>query len=102
MDSLIESQTEKIQLLCNQHRVAFLYLFGSAASGGFTPESDIDFAVVFSQELSPLEHGAAFFGLKEGLEEIFDREIDLLSYRAVKNPIFKEELDNTKVPLYAA
>ena len=36
------------------------------------------------------------------LENILKREVDLISYRVVKNPIFKKELDTTKVALYAA
>lgn len=62
----------------------------------------MDFAVLFSEELPPLEHGEAFFLLKDELEDLFSKEIDLISYRVVKNPVFKRELDETKVELYAA
>lgn len=40
--------------------------------------------------------------LTEDLENLFEREVDLVSYRLVKNPIFKEELERTKMSLYAA
>jgi hypothetical protein len=36
------------------------------------------------------------------LENLFGCEIDLLSYRVAKNPVFKEEFDPTKIALYAA
>jgi hypothetical protein len=102
MVDLIESKLKEIKAICVKHSVAELYLFGSAATGSFNKNSDIDFAVVFNSSLEPLEHGDAFFGLMDDLEELFQRPIDLVSYRALKNPIFKEELDSSKVALYAA
>lgn len=102
MIKLNQSQTEKLTAICEKHFVANLFLFGSAVRDTFKPDSDLDFAVLFSKELTPLEHGDAFFSLKEDLEELFDREIDLIAYRSVKNAIFKRELDETKVELYAA
>ena len=102
MIKIIEKNIEELSFICKSNKVAELYLFGSAASGKFTDNSDLDFAVLFSESLSPLEHGDAFFSLKEDLEKLFGCGIDLLSYRVVKNPIFKEELDKTKVVLYAA
>lgn len=96
--------TQEIQLetICKKHFVKSLFLFGSAVSTSFSASSDLDFAVLFSGSLSPVEHGEAFFGLKEDLEKLFLREVDLVSYRVVKNPVFKKELDDTKVLLYAA
>ncbi|WKN40807.1 nucleotidyltransferase family protein [Tunicatimonas pelagia] len=102
MIKLIKENIERLTAICQLNHVVELYLFGSAASGKFADSSDLDFAVLFSESLSPLEHGDAFFSLKEDLEELFGREVDLLSYRVVKNPIFKEELDKAKVTLYAA
>lgn len=102
MIRIIKENTERLNAICRSNHVAELYLFGSAVSGKLTDSSDLDLAVLFSRSLSPLEHGDSFFSLKEDLEELFEREIDLLSYRVIKNPIFKEELDRTKVALYAA
>ena len=102
MIRIIEENSEQLHFICQANHVAELYLFGSATSEEFTDYSDLDFAVLFPDSLSPLEHGDAFFSLKDDLETLFGRPVDLLSYRVVKNPIFKEELDRTKVALYAA
>jgi hypothetical protein len=99
---LVQNNIEKLKQISCEHSVAELFLFGSAASGYFGDQSDLDFAVIFKEQLSPLEHGDAFFALKDDLESLFSREIDLISYRVVKNPIFKSELDRTKISLYAA
>jgi predicted nucleotidyltransferase len=102
MMSRIEYNLGKLESLCKKNNVSELYLFGSAVSGTFNSKSDLDFAVVFDKSLSPLEHGNAFFALIDDLENLFQRPVDLLSYRALKNPIFKEELDSSKVSVYAA
>ena len=102
MIKIIEENREELHAICKANHVAELYLFGSAVSGLFTDNSDLNFAVLFAESLSPLEHGDAFFSLKEDLENLFGCEIDLLSYRVVKNTIIKEELDRTKIALYTA
>lgn len=102
MISQIEPNSEELKQICKEHFVSKLFLFGSAVNGLFTPDSDLDFAVLFSEKLTPLEHGEAFFSLQNTLEKLFKCKIDLISYRVVKNPIFKEELDKTKIELYAA
>ncbi|MFT5337906.1 MAG: putative nucleotidyltransferase [Sphingobacteriales bacterium] len=102
MIKLVEENIEKLRNICKTGSVAELYLFGSAVSGNFSDTSDLDFAGLFKEGLTPIEHGDSFFSLMFNLKELFDREIDLVSYRVVKNPIFKAELDNTKISLYAA
>lgn len=102
MNQLVSDKISEIKDICEKNAVAFLYLFGSALNDCFSSTSDLDFAVVFKDSLSPIEIGEAFFELLNDLEKLFDRKIDLLSYRVIKNPIFKAELDNTKKTLYAA
>ncbi|HKL40892.1 MAG TPA: nucleotidyltransferase domain-containing protein [Cryomorphaceae bacterium] len=102
MIDLLNDKKEELNSICRKNQVAELYLFGSAASNHFNEESDLDFSVLFDSNLPPLEHGEAFFNLKHDLETLFSKSVDLISYRVVKNPVFKEELDRTKVMLYAA
>tara|TARA_B100000780_G_C20757612_1_gene300924 strand:- start:216 stop:527 length:312 start_codon:yes stop_codon:yes gene_type:complete len=102
MIKLIQNNIEVLKEICRKHSVTELYLFGSALTNGFTEKSDLDFAYVMKEDLGPIEYGDAFFGLKEDLENLFEREVDLVSYRRVKNPIFKAELERTKMSLYAA
>jgi predicted nucleotidyltransferase len=102
MLDLIKNNIDNISNLCKKHKVKQLFLFGSALTNKFNENSDLDFAVIFNDQLSPIEHGESFFNLLEDLENLLKIQIDLISYRAVKNPIFKEELDNTKYSLYAA
>jgi predicted nucleotidyltransferase len=102
MIQLIEKNELQLFEVCQKYSVEKLYLFGSAVTDQFTDSSDIDLAVVFKNTLSPIERGEAYFELLEALENLFNRKVDLVSYEVVKNPIFKEELDKTKLTLYAA
>lgn len=102
MLDILADNIDPLSAICRRHSVSELFAFGSAISGEFHDKSDLDFAVLFDPSLSPLAHGDAFFGLRDDLEELFKRPIDLVSYRMLKNPIFKSEVDNTKVTLYAA
>lgn len=102
MNPIISNNLDALKKLCVKHNVEELHLFGSALSKDFNEHSDLDFAVIFKDGLTPIEHGESFLNLLSGLKELLNREIDLISYRVVKNPIFKEELDRTKVRVYAA
>jgi hypothetical protein len=79
-----------------------LELFGSVAAGDDRPgESDIDFLV----EFDPLAPGITldtYFGLRQALEDLFNRPVDLVMDSAIKNPYFRRSVDETKVLIYAA
>lgn len=87
--------------LCKKHNVKELYIFGSAVTDRFTDDSDLDFLVRFNRTGFK---GAfnQYMDFKEGLEEIFNRKIDLYSNRKFRNEIFQDEVDRTKKLLYAA
>ncbi|MCB9185281.1 MAG: nucleotidyltransferase domain-containing protein [Flavobacteriales bacterium] len=102
MNALLQNHLQEINAICENNGVKALYLFGSAAANELSDTSDVDFAVVFKEELEPLERGDAYFEVLSALEKLLKRRIDLVSYSVIKNPIFKEEVDRTKVSLYAA
>lgn len=103
MLEIIRHSEKDILSLCKQFGVTELYLFGSAASSSFNPaKSDLDFAVRFSNDVPVEDMADHFFGLSEALENLFDRKVDLVSIPALKNPVFIDELNATKVQLYAA
>ena len=98
----IESHRRELQALCRRFHVRRLDLFGSAASGDFDPEhSDIDFLVEFERG-APQHPFDAYFGLKEGLEELFGRPVDLVEAGAVRNPYLKESIEQSRENVYAA
>lgn len=91
----------QIVALCEKHKVVTLYVFGSALTDKFNKDSDVDFSVIFDRNsLSLLEYGDNYFDFKFALEDFLHRDVDLIEYNAVKNPYFKEELDETKRMIY--
>lgn len=88
--------------LCRRFRVQRLELFGSATSDRFNAQSsDIDLLVEF-QPLAEGEHADAYFGLRESLELLLARPVDLVMLRAVRNPYFLQAIEPTRTLLYAA
>ena len=99
--SVIDRHTSDIQKLCAQHKVKKLYAFGSALTPRFSSESDIDFLVDF--EAQDIDHYADnYFKLKFALEEVFKRRIDLLEEKTIRNPYFKQAIENQRRLLYGA
>src|SRR6266849_2936443 len=89
-----------LRVLCRRFGVRRLDLFGSAATGKFDPaRSDLDFLVEFG-EMPPGPYAKAFRGLREGLEQLFGRPIDLLTEPALVNPYLRRQIESEKRTLY--
>jgi uncharacterized protein len=102
MDAIVAKRRSEIADLCRRFRVERLELFGSAAGEQFDPKrSDLDFLVEF-QPLADGEHADAYFGLRESLEAVFGRPIDLVMTGAIRNRYFLEAIEPTRTLMYAA
>jgi predicted nucleotidyltransferase len=96
---LEKPQIDKIQELCKANRVKSLFAFGSVTRDDFNTTSDIDLLVDFDEN-DPFEYTDLYFNLKQKLEEILKRQVDLLEERGIRNRFFKEQLEKSKVKLY--
>ncbi|MCG3180744.1 MAG: hypothetical protein BIFFINMI_03107 [Phycisphaerae bacterium] len=102
MHRLVTDNKAQLDRLCRQHSVRRLYLFGSAAEASANPDiHDLDFLVEFEPG-TPAEHYERYFGLLEALRELFGCPIDLVEPEALRNPVFIRQVNQTRVPLYAA
>lgn len=98
----VAARQAEIAELCRRYGVRRLELFGSAAFGNFDRHtSDLDFIVLFDV-LPPGERFNAFFGLKEGLEALFARPVDLLTEESIVNPYLRATIDASRTSLYVA
>ncbi len=99
----VAEHAAELESICQRYSVARLDLFGSAATGKYRPEdSDLDFLVEF-QELPAGGHASVYFGLLKSLERLFfGRPVDLVVESAIKNPYFRESVEETRVMIYAA
>jgi uncharacterized protein len=94
-----KSQIELIQELCRTNKVKSLFAFGSVTRDDFNESSDVDLVVDFDEN-DPFKYTDLYFGLKAKLEAILKRQVDLLEERAIRNRLFKRQLDETKVKIY--
>jgi hypothetical protein len=102
VNPIVERHKEAIAEACRAFGVERLELFGSASRGDFEPSrSDIDFIVTFQ---SPGAAGYAdrYLALAEALERIFERPVDLVTERSLRNPLLLQMIDRDRVSLYAA
>ena len=85
--------------LCRRYCVQRLAAFGSVLTAAFNDDSDVDLIVTF--EPMPLEDYADnYLSLKDALESLFHRPVDLLEAQAIRNPYLKAELDATQQLVY--
>jgi len=102
MIDLVKSNLGKIEELCRRHRVRVLFLVGSAARSDFDPgRSDLDFLVEFEPH-QRRGFNDVYFLLREDLERLLGRHVDLLEHGCVPNPYVRASLEKDKVSLYAA
>jgi len=94
----IDYDKEKLRDFCRRRKVTEFSLFGSVVREDFGPDSDVDVMVQFADDahwtLFDMTH------MKDELVEIFGREVDLLTRRAVEgslNPIRKTSILSSAV-----
>jgi len=98
---VIDQHRSEIEGLCQRFGVARLEVFGSALGEDFDfGTSDIDFLVEFTDPSSP-SYADDYFGLKEALEAVFDRRVDLITRPSVRNPYLLARIEATGELVYA-
>ncbi len=94
----IQQYNEDIVAICKSLSVKRLYLVGSAARDDFNEEkSDLDVLVEFEGQERLFYR---YFDLKEKLEALLGRNVDIIQPKAVKNPYVQRNLERDKVVIY--
>jgi predicted nucleotidyltransferase len=96
---IIEKNIDVINDLCKRHKVRQMFIFGSVLTHRFKKSSDIDFIVDF-QGVDLYDYADNYFDLKNSLEHLFKREVDLLEDKAIKNPFLRQSIDSSKRLIY--
>ena len=95
----IEKYIPEIAELCRRLGISRLDVFGSATSDCFHAESDVDVLVQFERDGDGLFN--RYFDLKEGLERIFGRPVDVVVEESLKNPYFRASVERSRRTVYA-
>lgn len=97
--NIVEQNIDSIIQLCQKHRVDNLFLFGSILTDKFNPDSDVDFLVVF-EEVDLYDYFDNYMNLKESLEQLLQRPVDLVEEKTIKNPFLRKSIDKNKKLIY--
>ena len=96
----LKERMEDVTELCRRFHVRELHLFGSSTSASRVSEvGDLDFLVRFD-EMPPVLYSNSYFGLAEGLSELFGCRVDLVEENAIRNPFFREAVEAAKERIY--
>ena len=85
--------------ICAELGVRRLELFGSGTRSA-TPR-DLDFLVDLG-ERDPGDYAQAYFLLRERLQRLFEKPVDLVTPPGLANPYFRQRVEQEKTLLYAA
>jgi len=101
MSPLIDDNLEEIGRLWRLHGVRKLEAFGSILRQDFDSQrSDVDVLVEFQPQVA--NSFSNFLDLKEALESLFGRRVDLVELRAIRNRRLRHHIEQSKSPVYAA
>lgn len=100
MSCQVEIPMDQIKAFCRRWKIVEFSLFGSVLREDFGPDSDVDVLVTFAEDA----HHSLFdlVHMKEELEKIFGRQVDLVQEPLLENPFRRREILRTKEPIYAA
>jgi predicted nucleotidyltransferase len=98
-DEILKQVTD-FRILCQNHKVKYLYAFGSTTTDNFDfKKSDIDLLVEI-EDVDPIERGEKLISLWDTFELFFNRKVDLLTDSSIRNPYLRKSIDSTKVLIY--
>lgn len=97
--NLIEQNKAIINQLCTQHNVKSMYAFGSVLTNQFNANSDVDLLVRFN-DFDVGKYFINYTSLKESLENILQKKVDLIEEQTLKNPILIRSINNNKQLIY--
>lgn len=98
---IIELNISKIMEICRRFHVRRLWVFGSILTNRFNDNSDVDFCVDFDKsKINLMDYADNFFDFQYALEDVFGRKVDITEDSAVRNPYFRQELDETRKLIY--
>ena len=87
--------------LLEHFNISRLCLFGSAARGEITEDSDLDFLVEFHPNKTPSL--STLVRLRDALGELFDeRKIDIATRSILNNPYRRQQIEKDLLTVYAA
>jgi len=99
MNKIITQNIAKIKAVCEKQKIKSLFSFGSVCTDKFNEQSDVDLLVTFKQ-MDFGDYADNYFQTADLFEKIFNRKVDLITEKSLKNPYFIQSVNQTKTLLY--
>lgn len=96
----VEMPIAAIEEFCHRWRIGEFALFGSVLRSDFRPDSDIDVLVTFASDAK--WNLWDFVAMKEELEALFGRSVDLVEKPALRNPVRRSAILASQEVIYVA
>jgi predicted nucleotidyltransferase len=103
LKAAIAIDDEAISRFCHKWQIREFALFGSVLTDEFRPDSDVDVLITFcdpAPDLGPW--GEHLETMREELEALFGRRVDLVEKKLVRNPFRRYHILTTRRIIYAA
>lgn len=100
MEKSIEKHFAAIKSLMLSHQVEKAYFFGSAVKGKMQPSSDVDFLVRFADDINFDTYAENYFDLLYALQDLLQRNVDLVEEKTITNPYFLESINQNKLAVW--
>lgn len=101
---LIELNLQRIIDLCRKHKVKSLAVFGSILTDRFNDDSDVDLLVDFEDydrdNPGEFDYVTNYFDFRDALELLFNRKVDLIEEKGLRNKYFIANVNRTKQMIY--
>ena len=98
---LIELNLQRIFDLCRMHKVKTLSVFGSILTDRFSDHSDVDLLVDFEPIYhEKMDYVDNYLSFRDSLERLFDRKVDLIEEKGLRNKYFIANVNRTKQLIY--
>ncbi|MDE6702568.1 MAG: nucleotidyltransferase domain-containing protein, partial [Muribaculaceae bacterium] len=101
---LIELNLQRIIDLCRKHKVKSLAVFGSILTDRFNDDSDVDLLVDFEDydrdNPGEFDYVTNYFDFRDALEMLFNRKVDLIEEKGLRNKYFIANVNRTKQMIY--
>jgi len=101
MNKIITEKLDDLKTLCKIYDVKTMYVFGSVCTAKFDDRSDIDFLISF-ENIPFDQYTDNYFDLHYKLQDLFGRDIDLLTDKSLSNPYFIQSVNKNKQLIYAS
>jgi predicted nucleotidyltransferase len=99
MQPLFLEKLPQVRQILRDHRVKSAHVFGSVCTDRFSEDSDIDLLVSF-KKIPFGQYAENFWSLEESLQGLFQRNVDIVVEKNLRNPYFIKVMNQTKMAIY--